>query len=184
MLLREFSELWGIPLDEIRKQGRKYRIYSSIIYVVDFILVIISGIYMFRKGSSFSNCVLATVFITLLCFMILNLVINPVKWRAYLFYRKHKNCSVKEVPLYLKVDNMRSILYCSNYKRKKLNGTIPIYKELMLSACCEDSVYSKRLGKLLVKFKESTDGTEEVKAFLLRRGRRTFLIGFKDDISE
>lgn len=181
MLLKEFKELWGIPLEEIKKQGKKYKIYSWLVYVIDFTMMIICGIYMFKNGSSFSNCVFATIFITLLSFMLLNIVINPERWRAYLFYKKHKSLKVVEMSLFLKADNMRSILYCSNYKRKKLNGSILDYKEFMLSACCEDSIFSRRLGTLLSKFTVNDEDMTEIKAYMLQKGKKYFLVGFKDE---
>lgn len=180
MLLREHNNIWGIPLEDIKKQGRKYKLYSTLIYIFNFLLIVFSGVYMFKNGSSFSTCVFATIFIALLSFMFLNLMINPVKWRAYLFFKKYRNYKIVEVSLLLKPEDMKNMLYCSNYKRKKDNGTISDYKELMLSACCEDSIFSKRLGNLLYKFNiEEDNGTTEVKAYMIAKRKNYYLIGFE-----
>lgn len=185
MLLKDFDELWGIPLEGIRKQGKKYKIYSTCVYVVDILMILFCGAYMFTTGSSYSAYIFATVFITLLNFMILNIVINPEKWRAYLFYKKYKRYKVIEMTLYLHYDNMKSILYCSNYKRKKINASELDYKELMLSACREDLVFSKRLGKLLSKFTVQEEDMLEVKTYMLEKGKKYYLIGFNyEEIKE
>lgn len=181
MLLKEWKELWGIPLEDIKRQGIKYKIYSLFVYILDIMMILICGAYMYRKGSSFNICVFVTILITLVSFMLLNIVVNPEKWRAYLFYKKYKNLKVIETTLYLQVDNMKSILYCSNYKRKKLNGSISDYKELMLSACREDSIFAKRLGNLLSKFIVNEDNMIEIDTYLVKKGRKYFLIGFKDE---
>lgn len=183
-MLKDFKELWGIPLDEIKKQGKKYKTYSLVIYALDIGLIFLSGFFMFKNGSSFSTCVFTTVFITILSFMLLNIVINPEKWRAYLFYKKYKNYKVETMTLYLKEDNMKSILYCSNYKRRKNNGSTSDYKEMMISACCEDSVYAKRLGKLLSKFTINSEGMTEVKTYMLEKGKSFYLIGFYEEADE
>ena len=184
MILKEFNNLWGIPLDEVRKQGRKYKTYSWIIYVLDILMTIGCGIYMFKTGASFNICVFITILITLVSFMMLNVVINPEKWRAYLFYKKHKRQEVVEMTLFVKEDNMKSMLYCSNYKRKKLKGTISDFQELMLSACREDSIFAKRLGNLLYKFTVNEDGMTEIKAYMLKRGKKYFLLSFDDEDSK
>ena len=183
-MLKDFKELWGIPLDEIKRQGKKYKIYSVIVYALDIILILLCGIFMFKRGSSFNTCIFATVCVTILSFLVLNIVINPEKWRAYLFYKKYKSYDVITMSLYLHEDNMKSILYCSNYKRKKSKSTVSDYKEMMISACCEDSVYAKRLGKLLSKFTVNDEGMSEVKTYMLKKGKNFYLIGFCEEVTE
>ena len=182
MLLKDMNELWGIPLEDIRRKGKKYNIYSLLIYLLDMFLIIFCGLYMFKNGSSFSICVFVTICVTLLSFLLMNIFINPEKWRAYIFFKKHKNAKILEMRLYLGKDNMKSVLYCSNYSRKKLNATVCDYKELMLSACREDTVFSKRLGNLLYKFTVDEDGMELVNTYMIKKGKKYFLIGFNDDL--
>lgn len=179
VILKEEKEIWGIPTDELRKQGRKYRIYSGVVYILDIISMIVCGVYMYRNGAQFNTCVMVTIAITLLSVMLVNVVVNPEKWRAYLFYKKHKRQEVIKMKLYLKPENMSSILYCAGYKRKKEDGTMQEYQELMLSACCEDSVYAKRLGSFLHKFTTKVDDLEECKARFVVNGKKYYLIGFE-----
>lgn len=181
MILKDFNNIWGIPLDEVRKQGRRYKTYQWIIYILDILMTVVCGIYMFKTGASFNICVFITILITLVVFMMLSVIINPEKWRAYLFYRKNKRQEVVEMTLFVKEDNMKSMLYCSNYKRKNLKGTISDFQEVMLSACREDSIFAKRLGNLLSKFTVNDDGMVEIKAYMLKKGRKYFLLSFDDE---
>lgn len=183
-MLKDSKELWGIPIETIRQLGKKYRVYCFIVYSLDVLLMLFAGIYMFNNGSDFNTCVFATIFISLLSFMILNIIINPEKWRAYLFYKKYRSLKVEEYTLYLNANNIKSILYCVNYKRKKENGTMLEYKDLLLSACREDSIFAKRIGVLLSRFTKNEEDKEEMVVYMLNKGKKYFLVGIKDDSSE
>lgn len=180
-MLKEYEKLWGIPLETIKQLGKKYKKYSFIVYTCNFIIMILCGVYMFNNNSSFSTCVFATISISLLSFLSLSLFINPEKWRAYLFYKKYKNLEVREYTLYLDEDNMKSILYCANYKRKKENGSMSDYAEFFLSACCEDSIYSKRLGTLLSRFANKDNTKNQLVVYMLNKGKKYFLIDIKNE---
>ena len=51
----------------------------------------------------------------------------------------------------------------------------------MLSACREDSIFAKRLGNLLSKFTVSEDDMIEIKAYMLKKGKKYFLLSFDDE---
>ena len=180
MLLKDFNNLWGIPLDSVRKQGRRYNIYTILIYILDIFAMLICGAFMYRSGTSFNMCVTITFLIAVICFMTLALVRNPEKWRAYVFYKKFKKKEVIEVTLFVKEASMKSILYCANYKRVKMVDSVSACQDAMLSACREDSIYSKRLGTLLSKFTLNDEGTVEIKAYFIKHGKKCYLISFEE----
>ena len=39
LLLKEWKELWGIPLEDIKRQGIKYKIYSLFVYILDIMMI-------------------------------------------------------------------------------------------------------------------------------------------------
>lgn len=176
--LMNFSNLWGLPLDVIKSQGRSYRLKTSFVYILDIIVTIICAVYLFISNVVFSHCIFVVMLITLVSSAILSIVRNPERWRAYLFYKKFRKFEVIEMTLFVKEDNLKSILYCSNYKLYNSKEGISNLQDLMLSACREDSVYAKRLGVLLSRFTVNEEDMTEIKAYMVKKGKKYYLISF------
>lgn len=182
MLLKDINEIWGIPISEIKRLGKRYKLISVCIYLFDMLLIVLSSVYMFYAGSAVNNYMFIVICASLLSVLMLNIIGNPEKCRSYIFYKKNKSLKIEVLTLYVGLYNMESILYCSNYKRLKKKDSIKDYEELMLSACREDSIFSKRIGNLLSKFTENTsDDMFEIKAKFIVRGKKYYLIGFESD---
>lgn len=182
--MQSINELWGIPIVKIKEYGKRYRLLSSIIIFIDALVTIILLTMMYFKGVSlqvyFFIMVLLCIFVTLW----LNTYLNPVKWEAYKFYNKFKRCICDEYRYKVDSNQLYNVLYCSGYKRLKLDKDLDFYKELIVSACCEDYIYAKRVMKYLDKYKCTDSNMSESNLFIqvINKGKKTYFINFlKED---
>lgn len=179
MLLKDFKALWGIPTIHLKEYSKKYRLYSAILYLADVLAVFGITAYMFNKGISYRAYGFVLLFICILFHFIFNQLLNPEKWEAFRFYKSNEKCTIVRKSYAVDANNLYSILYIVGYKRLKQNKEVEDYKELILSACCENSKYSKSIMKYLQKY-ENPSGN--VTCFIITKGKSPYFIDF--DYSE
>jgi hypothetical protein len=178
MKLKENQTLWGIPVVHLKEHSKKYRLYSSILYVLDIILVVILTLLMYYTNISYSAYGFVIVAICLLFHFISYYKLNPEKWEAFKFYKKYSECKIITKTYALDENKLYSLLYCIGYKRLKQNRSFDEYKELILSACCENCAYSKSLMKYMKKY-ESESGN--LSCLIIKKGKKQYFIDFVND---
>lgn len=178
MKLKDIQTLWGTPVVHLREHSRRYRFSTTLLYLGDIALVTILTAFMYDNHISYNVYGFVLVAICILFHFISYYKLNPDKWEAFKFYRNNSNYEVKEKCYKVDSENLHSILYCSGYMRLKKNCSFDNYKELMLSACCENIKYSKVIMKYLKKY-ESESGN--LICYIIEKGKKQYLIDFKSD---
>ena len=176
MKLKDCNELWGIPIIHLKEYSKKYKLYAGVLYLCDVLLMFGLTAYMYIKRVDYNTYGFVLVSICILFHFLLYAKLNPEKWEAFQFYKKHISCEVKEVSYNIDENKLYSVLYCTGYKRLKQNGTVDKYKELMLSACCENVKYSSSIMKYMKKY-ESESGN--LTCIIIQKGKKQYFIDFK-----
>lgn len=178
MKLKDLSALWGIPIVHLREHSKKYRLSSAILYLCDIAVVTILTAFMYQHNISYGAYGFVLVAICLIVHFVSYSKLNPDKFEAFKFYKKHLNCEVKEVSYSVNSERLYSVLYCAGYMRLKKNCSYENYKELILSACCENIKYSKSLMKYLKKYE---DESGNLTCIIIEKGKKQYFIDFKHD---
>ena len=176
MKLKDCKELWGIPIIHLKEHSKKYKMYACLLYFLDVVLMFGLTAFMFINGVDYNTYGFVLVSVCIMFHFIMYAKLNPEKWEAFQFYKKHISCDVREVTYDVDENKLYSVLYCTGYKRLKQNGTVDKYKELMLSACCENVKYSSSIMKFMKKY-ESESGN--LTCFIIQKGKKQFFIDFK-----
>ena len=178
MRLESLETLWGIPIIKLKEHSKKYRLYYSLLVLFD--IIVISGLVylMFIYNVTFASYFTIVILFSILINLFFNTYLNPARWKAFKFYKNNRFNKVKVVSYDINEKNFYSILYCIGYKRLKQNKTLDEYKELLLSACCEDIYYAKKVMKLLKKY-ENESGT--LTAYIMIKGNKEYFIDYKLD---
>lgn len=187
MVLNNLEELWGVPVVKLKDYSRRYRLYSSLIFLVDAVAMSILVYFMYKYGTSFYVYTIVIVLLCLLCSLWLNVMLNPARMACYKFYRRNRNRPVRKVTFELTAENLYNILYCIGFKRLKLGKSVSAYKELFLSACSEDYYYSGKLTKYMMRY-EVKDIEESkdcyITAYIMEKGKKLYFIDFISDEKE
>jgi hypothetical protein len=178
MKLKESQTLWGIPIVHLKEHSKKYKLYSSILYICDILLILGLTTYMFFNNINYNSYGFVLVSVCVLFHCITYAKLNPEKWEAFKFYKKHMSCELKEKTYDLDENKLYSILYCTGYRRLKQNKSLNDYKELMLSACCENIKYSSSIMKYINKY-ESESGN--LTCIIIEKGKKQYFIDFKQN---
>lgn len=178
MKLKENQTLWGIPVVHLKEHSKKYRLYSSILYLLDIVLVIALTLILYYTNVSYNTYGFIIVAICLAFHFISYYKLNPEKWEAFKFYKKYSEFKVLTKTYSLDENKLYSLLYCIGYKRLKQNRSFDEYKELILSACCENCAYSKSLMKYMKKY-ESESGN--LSCLIIEKGKKQFFIDFVNE---
>lgn len=178
MKLNKSQTLWGIPIVHLKEHSKKYRVYSLILYTLDILLVIGLTAYMYYNNIDYNTYGFVLVSICLLFHFITYSKLNPEKWEAFQFYKKHSSYEIKEKTYSVDENKLYSILYCTGYKRLKQNRTFDEYKELILSACCENIKYSHSIMKYIKKY-ENESGN--LTCIIIEKGKKQYFIDFKQE---
>ena len=179
-MLRNFKTIWGIPIIHLKEYSKKYKLYSFILYLADVISIFGLTAFMYFNNIDYRAYGFILLFVCILLHFAFNQLLSPEKWEAFKFYKNNESCDVVQKKYKVDCNNLYSILYIVGYKRLKENKDITYYKELMLSACCENVKYSKNIMKYLQKY-ENESGN--LTCFIITRGKSQFLIDF-DNIEE
>lgn len=175
MQLKDIDTLWGIPVVHLKEYSKKYRFWMSIVYLVDIALIFGLTAFMFYANVQYSVHGYVVVILALLVQFVAYFFLSLEKWEAFKFYKKHSKCNIYEKTYKISADQFYSILYCVGYKRLKEGKTIDDYKELCLSACCENVKYAKSIGKYLRKYE---DDSGDIPCVVMHKGKAQYLIDF------
>lgn len=178
MRLKENQALWGIPVVHLKEHSKKYRLYSTILYILDIVLVVALTLLLYYTNVSYDTYGFIIVAVCLLFHFISYYKLNPEKWEAFKFYKKYSDCKILVKSYALDENKLYSLLYCIGYKRLKQNRSFGEYKELILSACCENCSYSKSLMKYMKKY-ESESGN--LSCLIIEKGKKQYFIDFVND---
>lgn len=176
MRLESMETLWGIPIIKLKEHSKKYRLYYSILVLFDIVVVSTLVYLMFIYDVTFASYFTIVILFSILINLFLNTYLNPARWKAFKFYKNNRFNKIKVVSYDINEKNFYSILYCIGYKRLKQNKTLEEYKELLLSACCEDIYYAKKVMKLLKKY-ENESGA--LTAYIMIKGNKEYFIDYK-----
>lgn len=178
MRLKDYKTLWGTSIVHLKAHSSKYRLNSIILYLVDIALVVILTAFMYYNHVNYRTYGFIIVALCLLFHFIIYDKLNPEKWEAFKFYKKHQSYQIKEKTYSVNDTNLYSILYCTGYKRLRQGRTFEEYKELMLSACCENIKYAHSIMKYINKY-ESCDGN--LTCIIIEKGKKQYFIDFKEE---
>lgn len=179
MRLKESQTLWGIPIVHLREYSKKYRLLTLLLYLFDIIVVVGLTYYMYNKQVSYNTYGFVIVGVCLGVHFITYSFLNPEKWEAFKFYKRHLNDKLIKKTYSVDETRLYSVLYCIAYKRLRQGKSIETYKEFMLSACCENVSNSKSIMKYLRKY-EAIDGN--LTCYIIQHGKKEFFVGFPNDI--
>lgn len=102
------------------------------------------------------------------------LFLNYSQWNCYKFYRRYKGCELCHKQYDLDCQRLFSVLYAMGYRRVKQGRSFDYYKEMVLSACCEDKVYAGKFMKLVAKY-ECESGLELI---AVSKGKKQYFVDF------
>lgn len=156
MKLEDYETVWGTPIDTLKEYSKKYRFWSSIIYLADVIVILAVTAYMFYAGVSYNAYGFVVVLVAIFVHFISLNCLNLDRWMAFKFYRRNKDKAITKHKLDLNEDTLYSVLYCAGCKRLKQGRTLAEYIELMRSSCCEDSKFAKKVIPYLMKYEASS----------------------------
>ena len=179
MKLKDCSTLWGVSVVHLKEHSKKYRLYSSLLYFIDMVIIVLLTIFMYNNNVNYQSYGFVIVAVCLFVHFTSYNLLNPEKWEAFKFYKRYSNYNVATISYDLDDEKLYSILYCLAFKRLKKGKDLDTYKELVLSACCENTNNAKKIMKYLQKY-ESNSGTVICK--ILVKGKNQYFIDF--DIEE
>ena len=55
MRLKDNQSLWGIPVVHLKEHSKKYRLYSTILYILDIILVVALTLLLYYTNVSYNT---------------------------------------------------------------------------------------------------------------------------------
>lgn len=181
MKLNEINSLWGINIIHLKEYSKKYRLYMSLIYLLDVIIVIGLTLMMYKLHINYNTFGFIILTLCIGVHYITWKYLSLEKWESFKFYKKYSRYTIIEKTYKVDENILYSVLYCASYKRLKQNKELKDYKEYMLNACCENVSYSKKIMKYLSKY-EDNDGN--LKCKIIARGKTQFFIDFVDDEKE
>lgn len=177
MRLDNQTTIWGMKIQYLKEQCKRYRLYSVLLYLLDAIVFVFLCYIMYVQKTPFQSFLYVMLFTAFLFNYVYTAILNPHKWQTYKFYLRHKNHVVDIKSYDLDDKKMYAILYCLGCKRLKDNKSFEEYKELLLSIICEDNVYSKKIMKYLSKY-ESEEGLTKCSIMAVRN--KLYFIDFVD----
>lgn len=176
MTLKDLGTLWGNPVIKLKEYAKKYRVGSTILYLLDVIIFGVLLFFMYTQGTSFKIYMFVMVMFVCIFTMVFNLYLNTAKWSAFKFYRKYKNSKLKVKKYKVTAKNLYTIIYCTNYKRLKQDKEYEDYLEMIINACNEDMYYSKNIMKYLSRYEDEETGNLEV--YVIERGKHIYFIDY------
>lgn len=178
MKLENQTTIWGMKIQYLKEQCKRYRFYSFLLFFLDAIVFVFLCYLMYRENTSVQGFVIVMLLVAFAFNFVYTQILNPHKWQTYKFYLKHKNHRVEIKSYNLDAQTMYSLLYCLGCKRLKNNKSFDEYKDLLLSIICEDNIYAKKIMKYLSKY-ESEDGLTKCSILAVRN--KLYFIDFVDD---
>ena len=178
MKLENQSTIFGMKIQYLKEQCKRYRLYSCLLYVLDIIAFFLLCYLMYMENTSPQGFVIVLLLTAFAFNFVYTQVLNPHKWQTYKFYLKHKNHTVTIKNYDLDAKTMYALLYCLGCKRLKDNKSFDEYKELLLSFICEDNIYAKKLMKFLSKYESETGMT---KCSIMVYKNKTYFIDFVEE---
>lgn len=179
MKLKECQTLWGISIVHLKEHSKRYRIFSIILYTLDILIIAGLTAFMYYNNVNYSTYGFVLVSICLLFHFIFYTKLNPEKWEAFKFYKKHISYNVIKKKYNVDENKLYSVLYCTGYKRLRQNRSFNEYKELMLSACCENIKYSRSIMKYIKKYE---DESGNLTCYIIEKGKKQYFIDFEDEV--
>lgn len=157
--LKDRDTLWGNSIQSLKAYSKKYRLTAFFIYLFDILMVIGAVFFMYCNRSSVQVYIVIMISITLIVVLSIYAFLNVQQWQAYKFYRKYQNKDIHKLVVNVDAEKLYSIIYLMNYKRLKEGKSIEEYKELILSACCEDKINAKKFYQNIKKYEDNENGT-------------------------
>lgn len=178
MLLKERQTLWGIPVTALKEHGRKYRLFSYGLLVLDIVVIFGLTAFLYYGNYSYSAYGYVVVAVALTMNLIANQYLNPERWAAYKFYKRHQGHKVTEVCYKVDAEKLYSVLYCTGYRRLKSGLSYEKYCELMVSACCENPSYAKTIAHYLKKY---ISDSGDLTCFIVSAKKNQFFVDMKEE---
>lgn len=154
MLLKDRQTLWGVSISYLMSCGKKYRLGTLTMYIVDIVLVVGTTMFLYNNNYSYSAYGYIVVCTALLFNLVMWQYLNPAKWVALKFYRKHKSLKVEEQTYSVGSEKLHSVLYCTGFRRMVHGGSVERYKEMILSACMDNPKRASSIIKYLEPYKD------------------------------
>ena len=177
MKLSDLKAIWGIDITNIKEENRKYLTVTTIIVIMDIILMGAMTYLLFSHNSDFQSYALIMFGLSFVAFFIYSYLANPTKHRVYKFYRRFKDCPLIEESFDIDEIRLYSLAYCIGFKRLKENKDFDYYKEAILNYCYEDYANSGKFYKYLSKYKSDSG---EFVVYKVTKGKKSYFIDFKD----
>ena len=177
MKLENQTTIWGMKIQYLKEQCKRYKFYSYLLYCLDILVVILVCYVMYKEQTAVQGFVLVMLLTAFAFNFIYTQVLNPHKWQTYKFYLKHKGHTVMIKKYNLDEKTIYALLYCLGCKRLKDNKSLDDYKDLLLSTICEDNVYAKKVMKYLSKYE---DENGNISCSILAVKNKLYFIDFVD----
>lgn len=178
-MLKDSKTIWGMPVSVLKKHSMKYRLLLSMLYLADFSVILCITAFLYYNGISYKAYGFVVVIVAIFFHFILYSCLHPEKWMAFKFYKKYSDCEIVERRYEVDASQMHSVLYCAGYKRLRSVKQVAAYKEMFLSACCEDIKFSSSLLKYLEEY-ASESGS--LICCIISKGKKQYFIDFKEEV--
>lgn len=156
MQLQNADSIFGLTMSLVKIGATRYRVTCFVCYTFDLLLIIVSSVSLWLKGSPVFMVELAFVIAIIVNLLAVTLTGND-NIEAYRLYLKLKKKEVEEKTFRLDAEKLYSVLFASGYKKIKPDLKLDAYKEALNSACMQNMKYSRKLYKTLQKY-ESDEG--------------------------
>lgn len=167
--------LWGTDLKDIRDYGRKYSIYSKVIYILDIVITILVLHTMFKNGTYFGDYVKFMLISFIICGLALNLPLKEEKYLTYKFLKKYGNKKVDTKEYKLSSSDLHSCLYKTYKSKLKKDDSVENYLDLANRACQKDSKFSRKFMKNLDSLSASDNGVE-FSVYFFKKGNKLYYL--------
>ena len=180
MKLSDLSTIWGIGIEDIKSENRRYNIIKFSILIVDIIFMALITFILFKFNSDFVSYLLTMCGLSFIAFFLYSYLANPNKHRTYAFYFRYRDCELVEETFDIDASRLQSLAYCIGFKRLKPNKNMDYYEEAILNYCYDDYTNSAKFLKYLRKYSSDVG---ELTVYTITKGKKSYFIDFKDNIS-
>lgn len=168
-------DIWGTNKDDILRYGKKYSVYSKVIYIADILITIIVLHTMFKRGVYFGDYLRFMLLSFIVCGLALNIPLNENKYSTYKFIKKYGKYEYDCKTFSITQSDMYSCLYKTYKSKLKKNDLVEYYLSVVDMTCQKNIKYSSKFMTNLVLLENNDKGTKFT-VYYLKKGKKEYYL--------
>lgn len=180
MKVKDLQSVFGIPVDELKRHGKRYRIIILLLYLFDAVAIFGSTAYMFFHGVQYQWYWYVLVLICIVVNIAVDRFLGVEKYMVYKFYSKNLQRDIVENRYVVDVKDMRSIVHSLGQKPVD-DSTIQSLQPCVIAACAKNVLNSYRFMTKMSKL-EADCGNVVCRVF--GRGGKQYFVDFVTDFGD